>query len=98
MERAVASPSDRIDDVFSRYLAARRASLSSDDYRRHEAIVEFFKLSLNGYAYEGLSTFDRKRWDLAFAAGDEDAYTKLFGADKIPGEVGAFVGYFMIRR
>ena len=97
-ERAVASPSDRIDDVFRRYLAARRASLSSDDYRRHEAIVEFFKLSLNGYAYEGLSTLERKRWDLAFAGGDEDAYTKLFGADKIPGEVGAFVGYFMVRK
>jgi hypothetical protein len=79
-------------------LAERRKRLSALGFRKYEAIIEFLKLHLNGYAYENLSPFDRKRWDRAFNSGDEDAYCKLFGADKIPGEVGAFVGYFMIRK
>jgi hypothetical protein len=100
---AVAPPpaqatSDRIDGLFDRFLSDRRETLSPKELRNYVAIIDFFKHSLNGYAYESLSQFDRKRWDRAFNSGDEDAYCKLFGADKIPGEVGAFVGYFMIRK
>src|SRR5579859_62886 len=91
-------PSDRIDDIFRDYLAARCKTLRARDYRNHEAIVEFFGRSLNGYAYQSLSAFERKRFDETFDAGDEDAYCKLFGADKIPGEVGSFLGDFMIRK
>ncbi|HKA49617.1 MAG TPA: hypothetical protein VKK19_08515 [Candidatus Dormibacteraeota bacterium] len=89
---------DRIEDLFARFLAERRKELSTKGIKNYEAIIEFFKHHLNGYAYESLSPFDRKRWDRAFDSGDEAAFCKLFGADKIPGEVGAFVGYFMIRK
>ena len=100
---AVATPpaqatSDRIDGLFDRFLADRRETLSLNELRNYVAIIDFFKHSLNGYAYESLAQFDRKRWERAFNSGDEDAYCKLFGAEKIPGEVGAFVGYFMIRK
>ncbi len=87
-----------VDDLLDRFLAERRATLLPKEFRKYEAIIDFFRHSLNGYAYENLSQFDRKRWDRAFNSGDEDAYCKLFGADKLPGEVGAFVGYFMIRK
>lgn len=96
--QAASPPSDRIEAVFRRYLADRNRTLSAKDYRNFEAIVGFFKSSLNGYAYEGLFELERKRWEKAFDAGEEDAYCRLFGADKIPGEIGAFVGYFMIRK
>jgi hypothetical protein len=99
--RAASPPSDRIEDVFRRYLAERKRTLSATGYRNFDAIVDFFKSSLNGYAYQGLSELARKRWEKAFDADEEDeedAYCRLFGADKIPGEVGAFVGYFMIRK
>lgn len=89
---------DRIVEVLQDYLAARHKTLSAADYRKHEAIIEFFRRSLNGYAYQSLSAFERKRFDDAFDAGDEDAYCKLFGADKIPGEVGSFLGDFMVRK
>lgn len=89
---------DRIDDLFDRFISDRRGKLSLKELRNYEAIIDFFRRSLNGYAYESLSQFDRERWDRAFNAGDEDAYCKLFGADKIPAEVGGFVGYFMTRK
>jgi hypothetical protein len=89
---------DRINDLLGRFLAERRDRLSGKKLRNYEAIIDLFTRSLNGYAYESLSPLDRKRWERAFNSGDEDAYCKLFGADKIPGEVGAFVGNFMIRK
>jgi hypothetical protein len=96
--QSVSETGDRINDLLGRFLAERRDRLSGKELRNYEAIIDFFKLSLNGYAYESLSPLDRKRWERAFNSDDEDAYCKLFGADKIPGEVGAFVGYFMIRK
>lgn len=93
-----APPSDRIEDVLERYLADRKSSLFAKDYRNFQSIIGFFKSSLNGYAYESLSELERKHWEKAFDAGEEDAYCRRFGAEKIPGEVGAFVGYFMIRK
>jgi len=96
--RSISEGGDRINDLLGRFLAERRDRLSGKEWRNYEAIIDFFKHSLNGYAYESLLPLDRKRWERAFNAGDEDAYCKLFGADKIPGEIGAFVGYFMIRK
>ncbi|HVC75231.1 MAG TPA: hypothetical protein VND96_01810 [Candidatus Micrarchaeaceae archaeon] len=99
--RAVATaerPRDRINEVLQEFLAARRKTIRARNHRNYEAIIEFFRRSLNGYAYESLSTFERKRFQEAFDAGDEDAYCELFGADKIPGEVGSFLGDFMVRK
>lgn len=96
--QSVSETGDRINDLLGRFLAERRERLSSKELRNYEAIIDFFTRSLNGYAYESLSPLDRKRWERAFNAGDEDAYCKLFGAGRIPGEVGGLVGYFMIRK
>ena len=89
---------DRIDDLLFRFLAERREQLSGKEFRNYQALIDYFRLHLTGYAYESLSSFDRMRWERAFDSGDEQAFTKLFGADKIPGEVGPFVGYFMTRK
>ena len=93
-----ATVGDRIDDLLTRFLADRRQGRPSREFRNYEAVIDFFKLHLNGYAYESLSPSERKRWEHAVNSGDEAAFCRLFGPDKIPGEVGAFVGYFMIRK
>jgi len=67
-------------------------------FRRYASIVDLLKLSLNGYAYDSLNRFERRRWEKAFEDGDEAAYTKLFGPAKTPEHVGEFLGYFMIRK
>ncbi len=89
---------DRIDDALQDYLEEVRKSLTPKEYRHTEAIIQFFRRSLNSYSYQSLSAFERKRLEKAFDAGEEEAYTRLFGAEKIPGEVGSFVGDFMIRK
>ncbi|MEO6857465.1 MAG: hypothetical protein ABI323_02615 [Solirubrobacteraceae bacterium] len=93
-----AGASERIHDLLTRFLAERRMTLPPKEFRNYDAIIDFFRLHLNGYAYENLSPFERKRWESAVNAGDDGAYCRLFGPEKIPGEVGAFAGYFMISK
>lgn len=96
--RPQAQDEDRIDSILDAFLAQRRATLSARQMPAYEAIVGFLKLHLNRYAYQGLSELERQRWERTFNAGEEDAYTKLFGAEKIPEETAAFVGHFMIAK
>jgi hypothetical protein len=45
-----------------------------------------------------LSELDRKRFELAFSAGDEEAFCHLFGPEEIVDNLGEFLGYFMVRK
>jgi len=87
-----------IDQALASFLAAKRATTNPRAFRNYSEIVELLQLSLNGYAYDSLDRFERRRWEHAFEAGDEAAFTKLFGSDKIPPHLGEFLGYFMIRK
>jgi hypothetical protein len=87
-----------IDDALAAFVAERRETLKPIALRRYADIVDLLKSSLSSYAYDSLNRFERKRWDKAFEAGDEEAYTRLFRPDKIPGHLGDFLGYFMIRK
>mgnify|MGYP000356639276 CR=1 FL=1 len=89
------SPPPTIDDALAAFLD-RQSGVEPDRFRTD--IVELLRNSLNGYAYEDLDRFERRRWEQAFEAGDEEAFTKLFGPDKIPGHIGAFLSWFMIRK
>ncbi|MGH2427344.1 MAG: hypothetical protein ACRDGV_00460 [Candidatus Limnocylindria bacterium] len=90
------APSPNIDHALAAFLDDRLSAGEPD--RFWTDVVELLKDSLNGYAYEDLDRFERRRWEQAFEAGDEEAFTKLFGPDKIPSHLGAFLGWFMIRK
>lgn len=87
-----------IDQALDAFLAAKEAAVKPRAFRNYASVIDLLKMSLNGYAYDSLDRSERKRWDKAFEAGDEEAYTRLFGPDKIPEHLGAFLGYFMIRK
>lgn len=87
-----------IDQAMESFLSAKRAATKRRAFRNYAEIVELLELSLNGSAYDSLDRFERRRWEQAFEAGDEEAFTKLFGPDKIPPHLGAFLGDFMIRK
>jgi len=53
---------------------------------------------LNGYGHTGLSELERKRWERAYEAGDEDASCHLMGPEQLVDNIGEFLGYFMIRK
>jgi hypothetical protein len=87
-----------IHDVLSEFLADQRKRLSSKTLRNYEEVVELLRHSLDGYAYTSLDHVEQQRWERAFESGDECAFCRLFGPEKIPEHLGAFLGYFMVRK
>jgi hypothetical protein len=53
---------------------------------------------LNGYGHTGLGELERKRWERAYEAGDENAFCHLMGPEQLVDNLGEFLGYFMIRK
>lgn len=87
-----------IDEALDAFLAEQDKRLAERTYRNYLEVVELFRDCMNGYGYESLSELERQRWQAAFDAGDERAFTRLFGPEKIPQEVGQFLGWFVIRK
>lgn len=87
-----------IDDALDAFLAEQRERLSATTLRNYESVVSLLRSSLNGYAYQSLDGLEEKRWRKAFDAGDEEAFTRLFGPEKIIENLGEFLGYFMVRK
>src|SRR2546421_1463253 len=87
-----------IDDALQRFLDKQRKRLSPRTMANYAYVIELLRDCLNGYAYQSLSGFEKKRWEKAFNNGDEEAFCKLFGPDKIVENYGEFLGYFMIRK
>lgn len=91
-------PDISIDQALDAFLEDQRDRLSARTMRTYEEVVELLRHSLNGYAPNALDKRDHKRWEKAFAAGDEDAFCHLFGPEHILGHLGEFLGYFMVRK
>lgn len=87
-----------IDEALDAFLAEQDKRLAERTYRNYLEVVELFRDCMNGYGYESLSELERRRWQQAFDASDERAFTRLFGPEKIPEQVGRFLGWFVIRK
>lgn len=87
-----------IDQALDAFLASQRDRLADRTFRNYADVVDLLRHSLNGYAANWLDAEDHKRWTAAFDAGDEEAFCHLFGPEKIPGHLGEFLGYFMVRK
>ncbi|MEJ2705084.1 MAG: hypothetical protein P8Z79_21815, partial [Sedimentisphaerales bacterium] len=68
--------------------------------RKYEDIISLFQSCLNNYAYQGLDKQENELFDRLYnAQGDEHReFCQIFGPEKIPGNVGEFLGYFMVRK
>lgn len=42
--------------------------------------------------FTGLSELERKRWERAYEAGDEDAFCHLMGSEELVDNLGEFLG------
>lgn len=87
-----------IDEALDAFLAEQDKRLAERTYRNYLEVIELFRDCMNGYGYESLNELARRRWQQVFDAGDERAFTRLFGPEKIPQEVGQFLGWFVIRK
>jgi hypothetical protein len=69
-------------------------------HKRTGSTIELFQHSLNGYGYQSLSDDETKLFEY-FYENDGDGhkeFCQIFGPEKIPENVGEFVGYFLIRK
>lgn len=94
MVTIAAGPS--IEGALNDFLAEQRLRLADATFRKYLAIVDLLQLSLNRYGYSSLSEPERRRFEAAYEAGDEQAFCHLFGPEKIPEYLGSFFGYFMV--
>jgi hypothetical protein len=53
---------------------------------------------LDGYGHSSLSADERRRWEKTFEGGEEDAFCRLFGPEKIPAHIDGFLDWFMVRK
>ena len=87
-----------IDEALDAFLADQRERLSTRTMRNYQDVVDLLRHCLNGYGPNLLDEPGRKRWEQAFATGDEEAFCRLFGPEYILEEIGEFLGYFMVRK
>lgn len=87
-----------IDTVLAEFLAEQRERLAASTYRRYERIVELLRTCLNSYGHQSLTGADAERWRVAYDAGDEEAFTRWCGPQRMVENYGEFLGYFIIRK
>ena len=87
-----------IDQLLDAFLVEQQERLSERTFRTYAEVVELLRHSLNGYGHSSLDRSERRRFEAAYDAGDEDAFCRLFGPEKIPDHLGEFLGYFMVRK
>ena len=89
--------SPTIDEVLREYLAEEEKRLAPRTFGRYEEVIWLLKDSLNSYGPNSLDDDERGRWEAAYEA-DLEAFVHLFGPEKIAGNLGEFLDYFMIRK
>lgn len=87
-----------IDGVLDQFLAEQRERLSERTFGNYDYVIELLRDSLDRYGYSSLDDGERQRWEQAFESGDERAFCRLFGPEKIAEHLGEFLGYFMVRK
>ena len=86
-----------IDTALHAFLDEERERLAARTFRNYDEVIGLLRDCLNGYAYQSLDPPERARWDAAYT-DNEDAFTAIFGPEKIPENLGEFLGYFMISK
>jgi hypothetical protein len=89
-----------IDEVFQHFLEDQTGSLAPATQRRYASVIQLFTISMNNYAYQPLSKAEKMIFDRFYNAKGDDhrEFCQVFGPDRIPENVGEFLGYFMPRK
>ncbi|TYK51061.1 hypothetical protein [Actinomadura decatromicini] len=90
---------DTIEQALEKFLAEQKKHLSTRTFTDYEEVVSLLRASLNNYGYQDLDGDERRRFDDAYDQHrDGGAFCRTFGPEKIPENIGEFLGYFMARK
>src|SRR4030042_6930590 len=94
----VAEPT--VEQVLEEFLAEKLKKLKPKTASGYRDVIQLLKDYMNGYAYQSLSKVDAAFFDKHYNAEGKEhrEFCQLFGPDKIIGELGAFLGYFITRK
>ena len=89
-----------ISEVLAEYLRAEKRRLAPKTHARYTEVIALFTHSLNSYAANSLSQFERARFDKLFNAEGEQhrEFCDIFGPEHILENVGEFLNYFMVSK
>jgi hypothetical protein len=89
-----------IEAVLDEFLKEQQERLKPSTVRKYESIIDLFQLCLDGYGHQDLNKRETALFNRLYnAEGDEHReFCQIFGPGKIPGNVGEFLNYFMIRK
>ena len=98
--QAVSGHKPTISEVLAEYLRAEKSRLAPKTFARYTDVIGLFTHSLNGYAANSLSQFERARFDKYFNAEGEQhrEFCDIFGPEHILENVGEFLNYFMVSK
>jgi hypothetical protein len=94
----IANPN--IEQVFDSFLDEISQKYKRDAVNKYRNIIQLFKISMNNYGHQTLSKEETELFDRLYnAEGDAHReFVQIFGPDKIPENIGEFLGYFMVRK
>jgi hypothetical protein len=94
-------PADKpIKAVLAEFLSEQGERLKSKTLDQYKSILDLFQASMNGYAYQTLSKDEAALFDERYNAEGKAhrEFCDLFGAEKIPENVGQFLYDFLPRK
>lgn len=89
-----------IEQVLSQFLDASAQRLKPATRRKYESVIELFTASMNSYGPATLSAAETATFNAFYNAKGpaHREYCQVFGPEKIDGNVGEFLGWFMPRK
>lgn len=86
-----------IEQVLDEFLADQQKRLKPKTASEYKNVIQLLQDYINNYACQALSKAESALFDRYYnAVGNEHRdFCQLFGAEKMPGELGSFLGYFM---
>lgn len=100
-EAPVRAASPNIAAVLQEFLEEQAGRLGEKTLGKYENAVELLQHCLNSYGHQYLETAEQEMLERYEEDGDNEEkfnFSTLFGPEKIPGIVGEFLGYFMVRK
>lgn len=86
-----------IEQVLEEFMADLRKTLKPRTVSGYKDVIQLLSDYLNGYAYQALSKAESAMFDKYYDAEGKEhrEFCQVFGPEKITGELGGFLGYFM---
>lgn len=89
-----------IEKVFEDFLIEQKKRLKPKTIAGYEEIIGLLTHHLNGYGHQLLSRKETALFEKHYNAEGKEhrEFCQIFGPDKIVGNLGEFLGYFMVRK